>query len=333
VKALLSREAGGPETLAVEDMADPVAGPGEVLVAVKACGVNFPDTLLIHDLYQFKPQRPFAPGIELSGVVEAVGDGVTRCRPGDRVAAVLNWGAMAEKVAIAQDRIFLLPGGVSFEAGATLLLTFGTTIHALKDRGRLQAGETLLVLGAAGGVGLAAVEMGKAMGARVVAAVSSAEKAEAARQAGADETVIYARPPFDKDQARALSAQFKAACGEDGAHVIYDAVGGDYADPALRAIAWEGRYLVIGFAAGIPRLPLNLTLLKSCDVCGVFFGAFVERNPEHNARNIAELFAMVAAGKIAPRISQTFPLARGGEAIALLADRKAIGKVVVRVAD
>jgi len=331
MKALRSHAVGGPETLTLDDVADPVAGPGEVLVAVRAVGVNFPDTLIIEDLYQTRPPRPFSPGIEFSGVVEALGEGVNGFVPGDRVCATIGYGAMAEKVAIPAHRLSHLPDGVDFDTGATLLLTYGTTIHALKDRGRLKAGDTLLVLGAAGGVGMAAVEMGKAMGARVIAAVSSEDKARAARDAGADDVVLYGRPPFDKDQSRALAAAFKAACGPDGANVIYDAVGGDYAEPALRSIAWEGRYLVVGFTAGIPKLPLNLTLLKSCDVCGVFFGAMTERDPAHNARNTAELFAMVEAGKLRPRIGATFPLERGGEAIALLAERKVVGKALVRV--
>jgi NADPH:quinone reductase-like Zn-dependent oxidoreductase len=208
-------------------------------------------------------------------------------------------------------------------------MTYGTNIHGLKDRGRLKAGETLLVLGAAGGVGLAAVELGKAFGARVVAAVSSEEKAQAAREAGADDVVVYPQAPFDKDQSKALANAFKQACGPDGADVIYDVVGGDYSEPALRAIAWEGRFCVVGFPAGIARMPLNLTLLKSCDICGVFWGAFVARFPEKNAAHVAELFELLAAGKINPRVSQTFPLERGGDAIQLLEDRKAVGKVVV----
>ncbi|HEX4846586.1 MAG TPA: zinc-binding dehydrogenase, partial [Novosphingobium sp.] len=215
------------------------------------------------------------------------------------------------------------------ETGASLLMTYGTNMHGLLDRGRLKAGETLLVLGAAGGIGLSAVELGKAYGARVVAAVSSEEKAEAAREAGADEVVIYPRAPFDKDQSKALAEMFKAACGPNGADVIYDVVGGDYSEPALRSIAWEGRFCVVGFPAGIAKLPLNLTLLKSCDVCGVFWGAWVAREPAANAAHIAKLFDLLKDGKIKPKISATFPLARGGEAITMLAERKAIGKVVV----
>lgn len=331
MKALRSHQPGGPETLTLDDIAAPQPGAGEVLIAVKACGINFPDTLIIRDQYQYKPERPFSPGIELSGVIEAVGEGVTRWQSGDRVLALPSWGGLVETISISQDRVYPLPEGVDFETAAALLLTFGTSLLALKDRGRLQPGETLLVLGAAGGAGLSAVELGKAMGARVVAAVSSEEKAEVARAAGADATVLYGRPPFDREQSRALVNMFKAACGPEGTQVIYDAVGGDYAEPALRAIGWEGRYLVIGFTAGIPQIPANLTLLKQCDVRGVFYGAFMERDPQRNAELIAELFDLLKGGRIAPRISQVLPLTRAGEAIALLADRKAMGKVVVRM--
>jgi NADPH:quinone reductase-like Zn-dependent oxidoreductase len=332
MKALLSKQAGGPETLVLEEVADPVPGAGQILVAVKACSVNYPDVLVIEDKYQFKPPRPFAPGSEVSGVVEAVGEGVTQFKPGDRVlGATGNNGGMAEKTLLNAATTYALPDERSFAEGAALILTYGTSIHALLDRGHLKAGETLLVLGAAGGVGLAAVELGVAYGARVIAAVSSEDKAAAARAAGAHDVVIYGRAPFDKDQSKALADAFKAAVGPNGADVIYDAVGGDYADPAIRCIAWEGRYLVVGFPAGIPRLPLNLTLLKSCDVCGVFWGAFTMRDPEANRAHIAELFRLWKDGKISPRVTETFPLAKGGDAIAKMARREAIGKLVVTV--
>ena len=332
MRALLSKGPGGPETLELSEVADPAAAAGEVVVAIRACAINYPDVLVIEDKYQFKPQRPFAPGGEIAGVIESVGEGVTGWRPGDRVLAVIGNGGLAEKIAIDARRLHRLPEGRSFAEGAALLLTYGTTIHALVDRGHLAEGQTLLVLGAAGGVGLAAVELGKAFGARVVAAVSSEEKAAAARAAGADATLIYSRAPFDKTQSRALADQFKAAVGPNGADVIYDPVGGDYAEPALRAIAWEGRYLVVGFPAGIPKLPLNLTLLKSCDVCGVFWGAFAARDPAANQAHIDRLFRLWADGKIAPRVTQTFPLAEGGKAIATMAARAAIGKLVVEIA-
>ncbi|WP_068074090.1 NADPH:quinone oxidoreductase family protein [Novosphingobium lentum] len=329
MKALRTHAVGGPETLTLDDIADPVAGKGEVVVAVKACSINFPDTLMIRDMYQFKPQRPYAPGGEFAGVIESVGEGVSGWKAGDRVIAMTGHGGLAEKVAVETGRLFPLPDGVSFEVGASLLMTYATTIYGLQDRGHLKAGDTLLVLGAAGGVGLSGIELGKAMGARVVAAVSSEVKAQVAREAGADEVVIYGRPPFDKDQARSLTEAFKAACGADGANVVYDIVGGEYSEAALRAIAWEGRFLVVGFPAGIAKLPLNLTLLKSCDVCGVFWGGFIARDPAANAAHVAELFRLLADGKIAPRVSETFPLERGGDAIAKLANREAVGKLVV----
>lgn len=333
MKGLLSKAPGGPETLVLEDMPDPVAGPGQVLVAVKACSINYPDVLIIEDKYQFKPPRPFAPGGEIAGVVEAVGEGVTAFSPGDRVLGTVGNGGLVEKYVASAAALFPLPETRSFEEGAALILTYGTSIHALLDRGHLKQGHNLLVMGAAGGVGLAAVELGKAFGARVVGAVSSEDKAQAVREAGADEVIIYGRAPFDKDQSKALADQFKAAAGKDGFGVIYDPVGGDYAEPALRSIGWEGRYLVVGFPAGIPRLPLNLTLLKSCDVCGVFWGAFAARDPGANRAHIEHLFRLWGEGRIAPRVTEVFPFARGGEAIAKMAARGAIGKLVVKVAD
>lgn len=329
MKALRSHAVGGPETLTLDEVESPVPGPGQVRVRVKACSINFPDVLIIQDLYQFKPPRPFAPGGEASGVVDAVGEGVTQWKVGDRVIASTGNGGLSEEIVVDAARLWALPDYASFETGASLLMTYGTNMHGLLDRGRLKAGETLLVLGAAGGIGLSAVELGRAYGARVIAAVSSEEKAEAAREAGADDVVIYPRAPFDKDQSKALAEAFKAACGPNGADVIYDVVGGDYSEPALRSIAWEGRFCVVGFPAGIAKLPLNLTLLKSCDVCGVFWGAWVAREPAANAAHIATLFELLKAGKINPKISATFPLERGGEAITMLAERKAIGKVVV----
>lgn len=331
MRALLSKAPGGPETLVIDELPDPVPGKGQVRVAVKACAINYPDVLIIEDKYQFRPERPFAPGGEISGVVDALGEGVTSLAVGDRVLGTIGHGGLVEQVVVDAARLYRLPEGRSFEEGAALLLTYATTIHALLDRGHLKAGQTLLVLGAAGGVGLAAVELGKAFGARVVAAVSSEEKAQACREAGADATLIYGRAPFDKDASKALADQFKAALGPSGADVIYDPVGGDYAEPALRAIAWEGRYLVVGFPAGIPRLPLNLTLLKSCDVCGVFWGAFAARDPAANQAHVEHLFRLWAEGKIAPRVTESFDFAGGGQAIAKMAARGAIGKLVVRV--
>lgn len=329
MRTLRSHSVGGPETLTLDEIEAPVAGPGELLVRVRAAAINFPDTLIIEDKYQFKPPRPFAPGGEVAGEVIGVGEGVDGWSVGDRLIAVPGWGGLAEQIVIPARSAFRLPEGRSFVEGAALLLTYATSIHALYDRAKLVSGQTLLVLGAAGGVGLAAVELGKAKGARVIAAASSEEKAEAARKAGADETLVYPRGPFDRDGQKVLAQLFKDAVGPEGADVIYDPVGGDYAEAALRAIGWEGRYLVVGFPAGIPKLPLNLTLLKSCDVCGVFWGAFAARDPKANAAHIAELFRLWDVGKIAPVVSATYPLERGGDAIAALGARSVIGKVVI----
>ena len=329
MRALRSHEAGGPETLTVDELADPQPGPGELLVRVRAAAINFPDVLIIEDKYQLKPPRPFAPGGEVAGEVEAVGEGVQGWNVGDRLVAVPGFGGLSEKIVINARTAFRLPEERSFEEGAALLLTYATSIHALLDRGKLRAGQTVLVLGAAGGVGLAAVELAKAYEARVIAAVSSEEKAQAARDAGSDEAIVYPQGPFDKDGQKALAQQFKDAVGPAGADIVFDPVGGDYAEPALRAIAWEGRYLVVGFPAGIPKLPLNLTLLKACDVCGVFWGAFAARDPRANAAHVDTLFQLWRKGMIAPRISETFPLERGGDAIRALSERRVIGKLVV----
>ena len=329
MRALLSHEPGGPDTLKLEDVADPKPGPGELLVRVRAAAINFPDVLIIEDRYQLKPPRPFAPGGEIAGEVEAVGEGVGGWRSGDRLIAVTGFGGLAEKVVIPAKSAFRLPEERSFEEGAALLLTYATSIHALLDRGRLQAGQTLLVLGAAGGVGLAAVELGKAYEARVIAAVSSEEKAKAALDAGADQAIVYPQGPFDKDGQKALSQLFKEAVGPAGADVIFDPVGGDYTEAALRSIAWEGRFLVVGFPAGIARLSLNLTLLKSCDVCGVFWGAFAARDPKANAAHVDTLFRLWRQGMISPKVSATYPLDRAGEAIRAIAERRVVGKLVI----
>ena len=333
MRALLSHEPGGPETLRLEDLPDPAVGPGGLLVRVKAAAINFPDVLIIEDKYQLKPPRPFAPGGEIAGVVETVGEGVDGWSVGDRVIAVTGFGGLAEKVVVPARSAYRLPEERNFEEGAALLLTYATSIHALLDRGKLQAGQTLLVLGAAGGVGLAAVELGKAFEARVIAAVSSEEKAQAARDAGADEVLVYPTGPFDRDGQKGLSQLFKDAVGPDGADVIYDPVGGDYTEAALRSIAWEGRFLVVGFPAGIAKLPLNLTLLKSCDVCGVFWGAFAARDPQANRAHVDRLFRLWKDGSIAPRVTEVFPFEKGGDAIAKMAARGAIGKLVVKVAE
>ena len=331
MKALLSRQPGGPETLVLEDVPDPVPGPGQVRVGVRAVGVNFPDLLIIQDLYQFKPPRPFSPGGELAGVVDALGEGVTNLRAGDRVLVSPVRNAMAEKAIGQAGNCWKLPDAMPFDQAAALMMTYGTSQHALKDRAQLRAGETLLVLGAGGGVGLAAVELGKATGARVIAAASSAEKLALAREHGADDGVLYPAGALDKNAARALTDKFKAACGAEGAQVIYDGIGGDYSEAALRAIAWGGRHLVVGFTAGIPKLPLNLPLLKGCQIVGVFWGEFTNRAPALHAANVAALMALYRDGKIKPAVTETFPLARGGEAIGRLGSRAARGKIVVTV--
>ncbi|MBL0948170.1 NADPH:quinone oxidoreductase family protein [Brevundimonas sp.] len=331
MRAVLSKAPGGPETLVVEEVSDPTPKAGEVVIEVKAVGINFPDTLIIEDKYQFRPERPFAPGAEVAGVVEAIGDGVKGIHKGDRVIAVPGWGGLVERIAVPAASVIPIPKEMDFETAAALIMTYGTSYYALKDRAKLQAGETLLVLGAAGGVGAAAVELGKAMGARVVAAASTNDKVQFALELGADNGLIYPSGPMDKAAQKQLSGELKLATGRDGADVIYDAVGGDYAEPALRAMDWCGRYLVVGFPAGIPSLPLNLTLLKSVAVIGVFWGAAVMRDPKGHASNMADLMTLWSEGRIRPRVSRTFPLHKAHEAIQALGDRSAMGKIVVTV--
>jgi NADPH:quinone reductase len=333
MKALMSRHPGGPETLTLEEVPEPVPGRGELRIAVRACSVNFPDVLMIRDLYQVKLPRPFTPGAELSGIVDAVGEGVTNVQVGDRVLLCPARGGMAEKAVGPATQCWKIPDAMPFDEAAALLMTYGTSQHALRDRAQLREGETLLVLGAGGGVGLAAVELGKAMGARVVAAASSADKLALARERGADSAVQYPVGPLDKTAARALTDQLKEACGAGGAQVIYDSVGGDYTEAALRAIGWEGRHLVVGFPAGIPKLPLNLTLLKSCQVMGVFWGEFAHRFPARHRDNVAALMDLYLAGRIKPAVTARFPLSEGARALASLESRAARGKVVVTIGD
>ena len=331
MKAMLSTAPGGPDTLVLSDIPSPTAAAGEVRIRVRACGVNYPDTLIIEDKYQFRPARPFAPGGEVAGEIDQVGAGVSDFRVGDRVIGMLGHGGMAEQVVARAQKVFHMPDDMPFDESATFVLTYGTSYHALKQRGQLKPGESLLVLGAAGGVGLAACELGRAMGANVIAAVSTEEKLALTMQHGASSGLVYPAGPFDKDGIKALSAQFKDACGANGADVIYDAVGGDYAEPALRAIAWEGRFLVVGFPAGIPRIPLNLPLLKNCQIVGIFWGAWTERDPAANQQNNRELVEFYRQGKIKPYVSGRYPLAKAGQAIADLAARKALGKLVVMI--
>jgi NADPH2:quinone reductase len=329
MKALISDTPGGPEKLKLLDKPTPEAGKGQVLIEVKAAGVNYPDTLIIRDLYQFKPPRPFTPGTEVSGVVAAVGEGVKRVKEGDKVFAILmNNGGFATHALAQEHEVTPLADGMSHEEAAAFMMTYATSYYALKDRAHLQSGETLFILGAAGGVGSAAIELGKAMGAKVIAAVSSQEKAEFCKELGADETLVYPCE-LDKDAQRALSKEIKALSGGNGVDVVYDGVGGMYAEPALRAIAWEGRYLVVGFPAGIPSIPLNLTLLKSCQIVGVFWGAAVMRDPAAHAKNVGEMFELFKAGKIKPRVTKSFSLEDGAAALTHLESRSATGKVVI----
>jgi NADPH2:quinone reductase len=325
----LSETPGGPETLTLAEVASPTPAKGQILLDVRAAGINFPDTLIIRDLYQFKPGRPFAPGGEVAGVVAAVGPDVTGFAAGDRIIARTGWGGLAEQVAVDADKCFAMPDAMSFADGAAFLFTYSTSYHALKQRAGLQPGETVLVLGAAGGTGIAAIEIAKVFGARAVAATSSEEKATFARACGADATLVYPRGPLDREASRALGAAFKDVLGADGADVVYDPVGGDYAEPALRAMAWRGRYLVVGFAAGIPKLPFNLPLLKGCEIVGVFNGGFQANEPELAAANTHELIALYQQGRLRPRISQTYRFEDAPDAIAAIGAREALGKLVV----
>jgi len=312
------------------DLPDPKAGKNQVVVSVKACGVNFPDVLLIQDKYQFRPQLPFPPGGEVAGIVKEVGEGVTAVKPGDRVMASMGNGGFVEEGVVDASRCIPMPDNLDFDVAASFFTTYGTSYYALKDRGNLKPGEKLVVLGAAGGVGISAVEIGRAMGAYVVAGASTQEKVDLAKQYGAHEGFVYPTGKLSREQQKELSETIKKLTGGQGADVLYDPVGADYAEPALRAMNWDGRYLVIGFAAGeIPRVPLNLTLLKSCQIVGVFLGAAAARDPKSGNARLRELTDMIASGKLKPLVSERIPLARAGEAIRLLMDRKALGKVVV----
>lgn len=331
MKSLLSVEVGGPETLVLSEVDAPTAASGEVVIDVHAASVNYPDVLIIEDLYQVKPPRPFAPGAEVSGVVSAIGEGVTTLSLGDRVLTAPGHGGMAEQIAVPAAHCYVIPDDMPFDEAASFLLTYGTSHYALRNRAQAQPGETLFVLGAAGGVGLAAVQLAKAMGLTVIAGCSSQEKVDLCLANGADSGIVYPRGPLDRDQQKALSSQIKAV-GGGGVDIVYDAVGGDFAEPAMRALNWEGRFLVIGFPAGIPSIPLNLALLKSCQIVGVFWGAFVFSQPDAHSANVDELFEMYGAGQIRPHITSRYALSAGGDAIKELAERRAKGKVVIQIA-
>src|SRR3990170_2496844 len=324
MKAVLCKQFGPPDSLVVEEVASPSAGPGEAVISVRAASLNFPDVLIIQNKYQFKPPLPFSPGSELAGVVKEVGAGVQGISPGDKVIAFTTYGAFAEEVKTDASRLVPLPAGMDFVTGAAFLLTYGTSDHALRDRGALRPGETLLVLGAAGGVGLAAIEIAKALGARVIACASSEDKLAVCRSHGADATINYA--------AEDLRERVKALTEGRGADVVYDAVGGPYTEPAFRSIAWRGRLLVVGFAAGeIPKLPLNLALLKGAAVVGVFWGDFARREPARFAESVRQLAQWYREGKLRPHVSQTLPLEKAAEALKLMAGRQVTGKLVLTV--
>jgi NADPH2:quinone reductase len=323
MRAVRIHELTGPAGLRVDEVPEPTAGAGQVLIAVDACGVNFPDVLLSRGMYQFKPTPPFVPGGEAAGTVLAVGAGVTSVAPGDRVATTMLHGAFAERVVVPELAVVKLPGGVSGEVGAATLLTYTTTYHALVDRAAIAAGETLLVLGAAGGVGIAAVELGALLGAKVIAAASSADKLAFCHEHGAEHGINYTTEDL-KDRIKVLTSG-------KGMDVVYDPVGGALAEPALRGMAWQGRYLVVGFASGeIPRIPLNLVLLKGCQIVGVFWGSFAMRDPARNRRHAEQIFTWVAEGKLRPTVDVVLPFAEAAEALTRLEQRKVKGKIVLR---
>lgn len=329
MKAVLSTAVGGPDSLELADLPDPEPGKGQIAVRIHAAGLNFPDTLMIRDMYQFKPPRPFAPGGEIAGEVIALGEGVESPAVGDRILALTSHGGFATHGVVDAVRAVRIPDEMPYEDAACFIFTYGTSYYALKDRGRLAEGETLLILGAAGGVGTAAVELGKAMGARVIGAVSSREKADFCRRIGADDAIVYPPELEGRDAQKELSDRIKQAVGANGIDVAYDAVGGAYAEPVIRGMAWNGRFLVVGFPAGIPKIPANLTLLKGCQIVGVFWGAATMRDPKGHMQNMAELFRIYADGGIKPRISASFPLARAAEALKMMEERKAMGKIVL----
>ena len=332
MKALQCVELAGPEKLVFSEVDDPKPGSGQVLLEIKAASVNFPDVLMIQGLYQNQPPMPFIPGAECSGVISEIGEGVDSCSVGDHVFVMAGTGCFAEKLVVDAASVTLIPKAMDFPVAAALPMTYGTSLYSLKQRANLQPGETLLVLGAAGGVGLSAVEIGKAMGARVIAAASSEEKIKICLEHGADEAFVYPSGDLDREQQKELSNKIKELTGGLGANVVYDPVGGSFSEPALRAMAWEGRFLVIGFAAGeIPKLPLNLALLKNCQIVGVFWGAWTLMFPAEHEKNLQELFDLHTDGKINPEISDRFSLEESAAAIAHLKDRKAKGKVIIDV--
>ena len=324
MRAILCKELGPANTLVIDDIPSPEPGKGQVKVRVKAAGLNFPDTLIIEGKYQIKPELPFSPGGEMAGEVLAVGEGVQRFKAGQRVMGLTGYGAFAEEILVPENQLIPVPDGMNDHTAAAFSMVYGTSYDALKQRANIQPGETLLVLGASGGVGLAAVELGKAMGATVIAAASSAEKLAVAKEAGADDLINYA----EEDLKEALKQRYPK-----GVDVIYDPVGDKFTEAAIRNMAWNGRLLIVGFAAGdIPKIPANLALLKGCSIIGVFWGAFTQKEPQTNIQNIMELMQLFNQGKINPRISQVFPFEEYEQALAALTSRTAKGKVVLDIA-
>ena len=328
MKAYICREFGPIESHKVEEVEDPIAGPGQIIVDVKAAGIAFPDVLIVQGLYQFKPPFPFTPGGEIAGIISSIGEGVTKWKEGDRIIGTTGFAGLAEKAAYYEHQLMPLPETMDFQTGAIFPLNYGTTYHALKQRANIKDGESLLVLGAAGGIGITAIHLGKAMGAKVIAAASSEKKLELCKKEGADEVILYPTGELDRAAQKTFSEQIKKVSG-GGVDVVYDVVGGDYAEPALRSINWKGRYLVIGFTSNIPKIPLNLALLKGCQIVGVFWGHFTGVEPEVNAQNFKDLFELHSQGKIKPFVSEIFSIEDTAKAIKLLEDRQVLGKVVV----
>ncbi|NVM74909.1 NADPH2:quinone reductase [Duganella sp. SG902] len=322
MKAVVCNAWGAPDTLTMQELQDPQAGPGQVVIDVRAAGVNFPDVLIVQGKYQFKPELPFVPGSEVAGVIRSVADDVTTFKPGDHVIAFVPTGGFGQQLLAPVQALIPMPSDMDFDTAAAITLTYGTSYHAIADRAALKNGENMLILGAAGGVGLAAIEIGKALGGRIIACASTDEKLEVCRQHGADVLINYSRPDWRE--------AVKAASGGKGPDVIYDPVGGEYAEPAFRSIAWGGRYLVVGFAnGGIPKLPLNLTLLKGASLVGVFWGEFTKRDPKGNMANMRQLLQWLQEGKISPRISGRYQLENAAQALNDMAARKVTGKVIV----
>lgn len=321
MKAMLCKELGHPSKMVLEEMPSPIPGKKEVLVTVKACSVNFPDTLIVQGLYQYKPELPFSPGSDIAGIVKAVGEDVKHVKPGDAVFGIVSHGGFAEEAIIPAKAVFPKPPMMEDKIAASFMMAYGTSYHALKDRANLKSGETLLVLGASGGVGLAAVELGKQMGAKVIAAASTDEKLDLCKQYGADLTINYTKEDLKK--------KIKELTDGNGADVIYDPVGGDYTEAALRATAWNGRFLIVGFPAGIAKIPMNLPLLKGCQIVGVFYGSWAMRFPGENMKNTMELINLYSKGQLKPYIQATYSLENSRQALIDMMDRKVKGKIII----